>query len=102
MNTFLRAPKAAVADLMRLSTPASELREQSMIESKYLLELFREINSAYRHPTGIKNIKAAGLCGRILNPLKVLAMVRGCAADLGSTLGHFTCTLCDHWPLGAS
>ena len=36
MKMFLSAPKAAVADLMRLSTSASEVREQWVIEPRYL------------------------------------------------------------------
>ena len=36
VKMFLSAPKAAVADLMRLSTSASEVRELWMIEPRYL------------------------------------------------------------------
>ena len=36
MKAFLSAAKAAVADLIRLSTSASELREQCTIDPRYL------------------------------------------------------------------
>ncbi len=61
MNKFLRAPKAAVVDLTRLSTSASELREQCTIEPKYLNSVVKSIK------LDIKNIDAAGVRGRILN-----------------------------------
>ncbi len=46
VKMFLSAPKAAVADLMRLSTSASEVRELWVIEPRYLNSCVKSIKPA--------------------------------------------------------
>ena len=44
MRTFLSAPNADVADFIRILTSASEVREESMIEPRYLNSFVKSTN----------------------------------------------------------